>query len=1440
MLRRVIAVVLCSVLAAPIVPDVVEPARAAPPAPAPPPPRGSNIGNSQDVAMSQEMQRGAGPAPVGDAPSPAAPSFDGLPGAGVSPRPFTPESAPPQPIPVPKFPDLGRRGPQGFDAATSVEDVNGRSEFATTYNNADGSQTLIASPDRMHFETGSGWERIDNTLTVLEDGTVTNGSNDWSVLFTRFDEGIAISTKEGVFGWRPEEAAAVAPVVEPDGTSVRYAEAWPGVDVIYRVRGGSVEEFIEIKERTARVSFRFQVDGAGLSMDAKGNIVATGTMARQGVRLLPLQTVDAKSKVVDTEGRVNLRVGNPVKGAAIGVPAVVRERARVAMETGRAGRPAKSDAVEAVSQTLEIGLDRRWLQSLEADRFPVTIDPSVITTPYENPWLYSYNTAGAVVPGYFRIGNPVLSPTSAVFWRTVVKFPYASAIAPGSRVQSVNFVTAPQAGNGQHLMEFRHATEWGYHAGGLPMPVLHNGLFDSANPSQWWSGGAPLIQRYQSWIDQGESGGALLLNGSEGLGVYSYKQFNMVMQLTWSRQPSVTQVAPAHLALIGADQPLYPQVTLSAAGTDPEGDPLQYRFYVAGPTGLFFDSGWQGSSTVTASMPNNNATSYAWSVEVYDGVSVASSAVRNFAIVHGAQTPTPQSVFVPGATPTINGFVSWSPWGAPLQWRFQLCELNPGLLCGPWSGWQAQAGHTGSHSLGTVNFSALGWSLQRDRRYRIHVETSESPTAIALFQQPFEVAWASGVPVTSSSQVFSGFQGSVGQINSLRPTLTAGASPGTVTYNSWFFCVYDLAAPPTSMPGAGPTSCPVHGSGWLSTGSYTVPSGVLTWGKEYGVYIWARNGASSSEVPGPPSRYSTRVAIINRLGSQSLDPTTGVDAATGNFVVDRTDIDVASPSGLLGIHRTYNSVSTEVGAFGRGWSSLLDQRVQWDPAGPGIWLWLADGSREYHGLNADGSYSRPYGSDIAVTGSPVPSGVWLRATDANETLFDFNTEGRLIRITDRDGHSLSFGPRNPTTFQQAMTDDESGRALTIVWSGNTTSDRVMSVSTQPVGGQVLTWTYGYVADRLTRACDPRNNPLTNDKCENYGYQSGLMTELRKVGRTAPTYTLTYNAGRVATRTDAAGGVYEYSAPTQVQRTPRGGTAQQVTEVVITDPRDFVVRERFDIANRLVNRVDQALGQQWWEYNSNGLLAKKTDETGATEHYAYDADANLTVRTDAMGRNWTSTYDAEHRKLTSTTPLGHTTTYEYGPNDQWSQEIAPWTADQPGVLQRRTRTELTIGNEPAYGGVGEMPAGLLRRTIDPAGRITVYDYDAKGDLRRVTDPAGKTTVYDYDELGREVTRTVTWLDGDNNSQTAVWNTTWTVLSQKATETEPAVTNQAASPAITHRRRTEWTYDDRGNVTRLRDVDRLGGNAAPETNYEFDLLVRESKVPAPDGGDTERPF
>ena len=72
-----------------------------------------------------------------------------------------------------------------------------RTEFSKEFLLSSGLHMAVVYPDAVHFETENGWEEIDNTLVLREDGSLTNTAGVWDVTFPeRLDESVTIE-KDG-------------------------------------------------------------------------------------------------------------------------------------------------------------------------------------------------------------------------------------------------------------------------------------------------------------------------------------------------------------------------------------------------------------------------------------------------------------------------------------------------------------------------------------------------------------------------------------------------------------------------------------------------------------------------------------------------------------------------------------------------------------------------------------------------------------------------------------------------------------------------------------------------------------------------------------------------------------------------------------------------------------------------------------------------------------------------------------------------------------------------------------------------------------------------------------------------------------------------------------------------------------------------------------------
>lgn len=126
----------------------------------------------------------------------------------------------------------GKPGPaRGYVEGRSVEDLSKRTAQSRTWDNPDGSFTTRVSSDARFYDTGRGFEPIDNTL-ILEGptGSFRNKANSFVARFGR-SSAVELETPEGIIKMSPLGGSEVQPTVDAKGESVTYHDVWPGVDV---------------------------------------------------------------------------------------------------------------------------------------------------------------------------------------------------------------------------------------------------------------------------------------------------------------------------------------------------------------------------------------------------------------------------------------------------------------------------------------------------------------------------------------------------------------------------------------------------------------------------------------------------------------------------------------------------------------------------------------------------------------------------------------------------------------------------------------------------------------------------------------------------------------------------------------------------------------------------------------------------------------------------------------------------------------------------------------------------------------------------------------------------------------------------------------------------------------------------------------------------------
>ncbi|SDH67851.1 LamG-like jellyroll fold domain-containing protein [Pseudonocardia oroxyli] len=327
-----------------------------------------------------------------------------------------------------------------------------------------------------------------------------------------------------------------------------------------------------------------------------------------------------------------------------------------------------------------------------------------------------------------------------------------------------------------------------------------------------------------------------------------------------------------------------------------------------------------------------------------------------------------------------------------------------------------------------------------------------------------------------------------GEVGTLTPNLAADGVdpdlwPGTgVTYN---YVVYD-----------GTGTNVVANSGWTPATSWPVPSGALKWNEDYLWVVQAYDQHLYSPVYAV-QRFSTAVPQPVLTGDLGRNPGRGFEPTTGNYTTTATDASIPTVGPPLEITRSYNSLDVRRdGAFGAGWSSVLDTRATQvrDSTGAVVVVQVthANGKDVVFGRNADGSFTAPQGTHAVLTeilsGSTVTG---YRLVDKDSTEYEFTQPGptdvfRLTSTSDANDRALEIsydGAGNANLISSA-----SGRELHLNWSHPTgsTVSHVTQVSTGPaVPGDWNTtdvWQYSYGdADQLLEVCAP----LTPATCWNY-------------------------------------------------------------------------------------------------------------------------------------------------------------------------------------------------------------------------------------------------------------------------------------------------------------------------------------------------------------------
>lgn len=558
-----------------------------------------------------------------------------------------------------------------------------------------------------------------------------------------------------------------------------------------------------------------------------------------------------------------------------------------------------------------------------------------------------------------------------------------------------------------------------------------------------------------------------------------------------------------------------------------------------------------------------------------------------------------------------------------------------------------------------------------------------------------------------------------------------------------------------------------------------------------------------------------QVALLGEPANSGLvdDP---ICAANGNFIHREPDLLFPGTSAALNVHRFYNSLAADrVGAFGAGWTSVFDVRLDLPAATPSatpslppadppgrVTAYLADGAEITFVHDGEGGWATRDRRRHTLRRSG--RGWELGVDDETRRRWQFDRHGRLVgwRVgavgvgVERDAHGRIT----------LLTHDRSSRTITLSWHG----DRIVCLTTDD--GRRVTYRYGD-ADSLVRA-ESRAGWF------DYAYVGRLMLSATDPDGVSEFHNEYDEVGRVVRQVSRFGRstTYRYEIPGATVVTDGAGVRQAMVHdargnlVAIVDTDGAAMRATYDAHDRMVEVVSQTGGTWTNEFDpATGDLVRRTDPDGLSQTWAWDRQRRLVGTTDRAGATVRYEYAGDGRSpVRAIGPDGSTATVE---RDEWDQPLAVTDAD--GVISRFVWDR----------------DGQLVGVIDALGNTTTMEFDASGLLVRLLDPAGADTRIGRDHAGRVVGsvtgvrrhefrytpggRVAGGVDPAEGAWSAVFGRHGAVAS---------VTG-ASGATITYR------YDEVGNVVGLVGPD------GTEYGQRFDDAGRLVAAIAPDGSSSE---
>ena len=498
----------------------------------------------------------------------------------------------------------------------------------------------------------------------------------------------------------------------------------------------------------------------------------------------------------------------------------------------------------------------------------------------------------------------------------------------------------------------------------------------------------------------------------------------------------------------------------------------------------------------------------------------------------------------------------------------------------------------------------------------------------------------------------------------------------------------------------------------------------------------------------------------------SKDP---VNLSTGNFIYDRTDLEVGGREPFV-FRRFYNAINGREGVLGKDWNHNYEVHLE-----------FTDGEAVL--LREDGKEERFFWEKDRYLSLFASEGTLEKAEDG----YTYRTREQKVYRFDREGMCLE-------------TETLLGGRVTFTYE---TEAPFRLVKAEKDTGEFFAFSYG--ADGMLERVEDHTG-----RCLSYQYQGGLLKEVRLPDGNTFRYGYTPQ-GKLEQVENQRGIVtvenfFDEEHRTTLQKFPDGTQMSYVYDaekkaVELTERNGSRVIYVHDDKYRDVKHI-HSNGEERFAYNQNNQKTLYVDRLGNKTQYAYDPAGNLVRVIDALGNKTEirygeknqptgikingkdklcGEYDAQGRLVKTRDALGN------------EVEITYTASGWPQTIQQADKSRISL----SYDAKGNITA-----IEDALGNVTRYAYDALNRMVESTDGKGNVTKYAYDVMGN-----VTCVENaEGNRQSYEYNASGKVT--KVTDFDGAsiqreynVLNRPSKIIDKEGRETLLTYDSMWNLARV---------------------------------------